>query len=251
VNEAFVRRFFPNEDPIGQRVEIGKWKGEWLSPGLAAAGAAEIIGVVADVREMALDRAPKRTVTVPVAQWQGGIDQNGIVVRTSQPAVLEREIAGIVRSIEPAVPPPAVEELSSIVGASIREQRFQMVLLTVFAGSALLLTAIGVFAVLSYTVRDRAREIGVRIALGARPGSVVRLVVGRGLLLVGLGSAIGLGVALLASRMLTAMLYDITPTDPVVLVSAVGVLLAIALVAAWIPARRAALVDPLVALRAE
>ena len=249
VNEAFARHFFPNEDPIGQRVEIGKWKGEWLSPGFA--GAAEIVGVVADVRELGLDRLPKRTVIVPVAQWPGGIGQTGLVARTSQPSLLEREVAGIVRSIDATVAAPSVEQLSSIVGASIREQRFQMVLLSVFAASALVLTAIGVFAVLSYSVRDRAREIGVRIALGAQAGSVIRLVVGRGLLLVGIGSAIGLAVALLASRLLDAMLYDVTPTDPVVLISAVGLLLAIALVAAWIPARRAALVDPLAALRAE
>ncbi len=249
VNEAFVQRFFPDENPLGQRVEIGKYKERWIAPGFE--GGVEIIGVVGDVRDIQLDRAPKRTVIVPLAQWPGMIDQAGLVVRTSQPSLLEREIAGIVRTIDAAVPTPAVEELSSIVGASIREERFQMVLLTVFAGSALLLTAIGVFAVLSYTVRDRAREIGVRIALGAQPGSVVRLVVGRGLLLVGIGAAIGLAVALLASRLLVAMLYDVAPTDPVVLVSAVGLLIAIALIAAWIPARRAAGVDPLVALRTE
>jgi predicted permease len=249
VNETFVRRFFPNEDPIGHRVEIGKWKGAWLSP--AFDGAAEIVGVVADTRELALDRAPKRTVIVPAAQWPGTIGSNGLIVRTSRPSLVEREIVQIARSIDPTVGPPTMEELSAIVGASIREQRFQMVLLAVFAGSALLLTAIGVFAVLSYTVRDRAREIGVRVALGARPQRVIRLVVGRALALVGIGAAIGLVVAVIASRALAAMLFGVTPTEPSVLASAVAALLVIAVIAAWIPARRAALVDPLVALRAD
>ena len=251
INETFAKRFFPDEDPIGKRVEIGRWKGNWLAPGFASGGAAEIVGVVADVREMRLDRDPKRTLFVPLDQWPDIVNRVQFVARTSDPGPVQKLIESTARGLDSRVPPPTLQPMAHIVGASISDQRFQMTLLAIFAGSALVLTAMGIFAVVSYSVHERVREIGVRVALGARSGTVMRMVVGRGVVLAGAGAVIGVATSLASSRVLASRLYGITSTDPAVFAAAVAVLRCIAIIAAWIPAYRAARIDPMIALRSD
>jgi putative ABC transport system permease protein len=160
---------------------------------------------------------------------------------------LERTIA----ALDARVSPPVISPLEDIIGASLAAPRFQMVVLAVFAGSALLLTAIGLFGLLSYNVHRRLREIGLRMALGARPASVFAVVVGRGMVLIGLGCAIGIAAALLLTRFLRELLYGVAATDVTVFLAGIVVLATSGFLACYLPARRAAHIDPIIALRAE
>jgi predicted permease len=246
VSESYARLHFPNEDPIGRRLEIGRWKDFWI---MSYHGGTEIIGVVGDVRDLSLSEGAHRTVYIPLQAGASARPQ--LVVHTSQPEAVRLQLEQIVATLDPQVTPPQVVPLATIVGASLTRQRFQMVILSIFAGSALLLTAIGIFGLLSYTVHQRMREIGVRIALGARPGVVFRDIVGRGMKLVIVGGGVGVAAALVLTRFLAAMLYGVTATDAGVFIAGVAVLAASAFVACVLPARRAANIDPLVALRTE
>jgi len=252
VNEAFAKHHFPNESAIGKRVQIGRWKGEWMTPYFASNGTVEIVGVAGDMRERRLDREARRTVLVPLAQWSDALNgRPRLVVRAGASPNVATSIAAAVRSIDASVPRPTFELLSDRLRASIGDQRFQTTTVTLFAATALLLTAIGIFSVLSYTVHQRSREIGVRLALGAQRSSLVRLVVGRGMLLAGAGTGIGVAIALFSSRILSQMLFGVGPKDTGVFGSVIAVLLGVALLAAWLPARRATRIDPVVALRTE
>jgi predicted permease len=252
VNEAFARHFFPGENPIGQRVEIGKFKGEWMDSVFAASGAAEIVGVVADMREMALDRDAKVTMFVPQAQAADRLTtMPALMIRTARPLALRGTVQQALRELDPRLPTPEFRTMERVVGTSVARQRFNASLMAVFAAIALLLTAIGVYGVVSYAVRQRTREIGVRMALGASGSRVVRQVTYQGMLPVVVGLGVGLLAALGLTRLLRSMIWGVSATDPITFAAVAAVLVAVALVASWIPARRATRVDPMVALRAE
>jgi len=248
INEALARRFFPGENPIGKQIDIGRYKEQWMSDEFG--GSVEIVGISADVREIRLDREAKSTVLVPLAQAQDRmLDSPLLVVRSAQPNALPSAIRDAVQQLDRRIRAPTIEPLAGVVDASTAERRFQTTLLTLFAASALALTAIGIFGVVAYGVQQRVREIGVRVALGATPGDVLRLIVGRSIAFVATGALIGLLAALGLTRFMSGLLYGVTTTDPLTLALAVAALLAVATLASYVPARRAALIDPVRALR--
>jgi len=250
VNEAFAARYWPDRDPIGERIEIGRWKDEWLGPEFV--GGEEIVAVAADVKEIGLGVEARRTVYVPRAQAPGGmLDNPRLVVRAGRPAAAEAAIVEAIRTLDPEVRPPTVRLLDDVVGASIAQPRFQTLLLAIFAGVALALTAFGIYAVIAYSVNRRIPEIGVRLALGSTRGGVLRLVLRRAMVPVGIGLVLGIGAALALTRLLASMLYGITPTDPLTFAAVAAAFLLVGLVAALVPAQRASRVPPTVSLSAE
>lgn len=249
VNASMAARFWPNEDPIGKRLEIGRWKGDWLNKGFE--GAAEVVGVVADIREAKLADGARTTLYTPRAQWSGMLNSPKLVIRASNAESVAPIVESTVHTLDSRVKPPVFTPLESIVGASIAEQRFQTVLIAAFAMLALLLTAIGIYGVIASTVSYRVREIGIRIALGARASRVVRAMAARGARLLFGGIVLGVIGAMALTRLLKGRLFDVTPTDPTTIALAVSVLTVVGLVATWIPAHRASRVEPTEALRAE
>ena len=248
VNAALARRFFPDGNALGRQIEIGRYKGQWMAKQFE--GTVEIVGIAEDVREIGLDRAPKQTVFIPTAQAPDGMVATPLlVVRASPQTALRGAVEDAVRSVDPRVTPPRLEPLPAIVGASLAEQRFQTTLLTLFAGTALVLTASGIFGVVSYGVQQRVREIGVRVALGASSREVLRLIVGRSLKFVVAGALVGVAGAVALTRFMSTFLYEVTATDPLAFSLAVATLLGVAFVASYLPARRATRIDPIVALR--
>jgi putative ABC transport system permease protein len=251
INASLAKRFFPDGDALGNAVEIGRYKTQWFSEEYK--GPVEIVGIAADVREVGLDRKPKRTVYVPAAQGLNALASRPplLVIRTVRGTVLRQAVMNAVRSADPRVAAPELQPMPAIVGASIAEQRFETLLLTLFAGTALALTAIGIFGVVSYGVQQRVREIGVRVALGASSSQVLRLIVGRSLRFSMGGAAIGVAGALGLTRFLSSILYDVKATDPLTFSLAVATLLGVAFLASYLPARRATRIDPVRALRLE
>ena len=243
ISREAVRRHFPGQDPIGQRIRLGWGPAEDKVGGI-------VVGVVGDVKEAGLDEQHPAEVYLPYAQKPvGGMD---VVLRTSVPPVsLAPAVRGAVHDLDPDLPVARIEPLARIVSASIAQPRFYTALLTAFAGTALLLAALGLFGVISVGVSQRTREIGVRMALGARSGDVLRLVLREAAILAGVGIAAGLATALALSRTLSTLLFNLGPRDPLTFAAAPLVLLLTTLVAAWVPARRAARVDPIEALRSE
>ena len=237
VNEAAARRFFPDRDPIGSRIAF------W--------GAARtIVGVAANEKFHGLSEAPPLAVYVPLSQAPSANGAGVLLVRTSgDPGALAGAVRGAIRDVDPALAVFGVEPLDVTVSRSVSQRRFMMLLVGLFAAVALVLAAVGVHGVLSYTVAQRTREIGIRMALGARPGRVVGLIVGQGLWLALIGVAIGFAGAVALTRVLERLLFGVTPTDPVTFLTVGGFLVAVALAASYVPARRAARIDPLVALR--
>ena len=243
ITESGVRRLFPDEDPIGREIEIG-----WRRGGARVHGT--IVGVVADVKSLGLNQPPPTQLYFPLAQVTSG--SMAFVVRTTTNAAgLGASIRAAVAAVDRNIPVNRLNTLEQHVHQSIAEQRFYMLLLAIFAGVAVALSAIGIFGVLSYLVAQRTREIGVRIALGAGPRSVVSLVVRQAMLLASVGAAIGLAGGLAVARLLAVLLFDLSPTDPTTFAIAAGALMTMALAASWVPARRASSVDPIVALRGE
>ena len=250
INASLAKRFFPDGHALGRHIEIGRYRDQWVGPEFE--GTVEIVGIAGDIREITLDREPKRTVFVPIAQAQDRMASSPLLVIRADPATpLRTAVEEAVRSIDPRVTMPRLEPLPGIVGASIAQQRFETTLLTLFAGTALALTAIGIFGVVSYGVQQRVREIGVRVALGASPRDVLRLIVGRSLAFVSTGALIGVLGALALTRFLSTILFGVNAADPLTFALAVTTLLGVALVASYLPARRATRIDPVSALRLE
>ena len=250
VNEAFAKKFFPGGTALGRQLEIGRYKNQWV--GDEFHGVVEIVGIARDVREIELGRPPRRTVYVPMAQAQNRVANGPLLVARALPsASLQRVFDDATRAIDPRLPSPNLVPMPAIVGASLAEQRFQTMMLSLFAGTALALTAIGIFGVVSYGVQQRVREIGVRMALGASPREVLRLIVGRSLRFVIAGLIIGVLGALGLTRFLSSILYDVKATDPLTFSLAILTLLGVAFVASYVPARRATRIDPVRALRLE
>ena len=240
VNETFVRRFFSSEEPIGRRV---RWQDSspWYT----------IVGIARDIRGQGARNDTRAEMYIP--NWQylepGG---SGIILKAhSNPSALIAPLKGIVSSLDPNIPVSNVALLSDMVADSIDQPRFFAVLAAGFAALALVLAAVGIYGVMAYVVSQRTTEIGVRMALGATPSEVFRLVLGDGLKVTIVGIVIGVAGSLLVARWLTALLYGVTATDPVTLTATATILLMVAAAACVIPARRATRVDPMVALRAD
>jgi len=240
VDEAFAKKYFPNENPIGQGLDIGN----------GTTGFFDVVGVVGDVHYSGLDATAAPTMYVPAAQ--DVFSSMWVLARTSgDPAGLAGAARQVVHDLDPDLPAYSMSPLATIVSDSVAQRRFSMLLLVLFSAVALFLAAVGLYGVVAYTVSQRTREIGLRMAIGAGPNDVLRLVVGGGMKLALIGVAIGIGAALLASQLVETMLFDVTPFDPASYVATALVLLAIAGLACYVPARRAMRVDPLVALQGE
>jgi putative ABC transport system permease protein len=254
VNEALAKQYWPNENPVGQRITIGAGVGpEFAEP------AREIIGVVGDVRSQGLDTPPDPTMYVPVAQVNDAVTalNNGFMpitwaVRTKvEPFSLSTDIQRELRIASGGLPVGHIRSMQQVVGESTNRTDFNMTLLNVFAGVALLLAAIGIYGLMAYSVEQRTQEIGIRLALGAGPRDVRNMVVKQGMLLALIGVFIGVGAALGLTRFISSMLYGVKAWDPIVFVSVTVLLSFVALIATYVPARRASQVDPMVSLRYE
>jgi putative ABC transport system permease protein len=240
VNEAFVRKYLPGLNPVGQRFSVC-----WNVP-----NPAEIVGVVADTRQKALDETPEPTIFLPNSQV--GMFFASVVVRAKgDPRQITDSVVSAIHRIDPEQPVAGVETLNSVLNSSVSRPRFAMFLLTLFAGLALTLSAIGVYGVISYSVQQRSNEMGIRLALGAQGSSLLKLVLKEALSLALMGLVAGTILLLLLGRLLSSLLFEVRPYDPLTLLSAGLVLLTTAALAAYLPAFRATRVDPMLALRSE
>jgi putative ABC transport system permease protein len=240
VDAAFVTQHFPNEDPIGRGIDIGN----------GTDGFYQIVGVVGSVHHEGLDVAPGPTMYVPYKQDVFSL--MSVVVRTSgDPVQFAGTARQLVRELDDKLPAFAMTPLTTVMGESVAARRFVMLLLALFAGGALFLAAVGVYGVVAYGVSQRTQEIGLRMAIGADRADVLKLVLRGGLKLALLGVVIGIAGALALARFMTSMLFQVTPFDPPSYAATAALLLGVAAIASFVPARRAMSVDPLEALRQE
>jgi len=242
ISETLSRRYFPNQDPIGRQMRFGLLSNSNVSR--------EIIGVVGDVRDVALSRKPGPMMYVPFVQaplWGGEV----VVRSSSSVSSVAAAIRRTVRSIDKDLPVTDVESFPKAVVASVAQERFRTLLMSSFSGIALILAAVGIFGVISYSVSQRTHEIGIRIALGAQQHNVLRLILGQGTKLALLGLGAGAVAALLLTHLMASLLYAVSATDPLTFGAVCIILLAVAVTACYLPARRAMRVDPMVALRHE
>jgi len=238
INQALAKKYFPDRSPIGQTLTFGD------------TNHFAIVGVVGDVRQGSVDETP--TPRIYASVYQIFRVKVNLVVRTQgDPQMMIKRVEDAIRTVDPQQTITSAFTLEDAVGDAVARPRLLTVLLGLFGVMGLVLGALGIYGVLAYLVNQRTREIGVRLALGARPRDVLNLVVGRGLRLAGLGVAIGLAASLVLTRLMQGVLYGVTPTDPLTFGGVAVTLLAVAAFASWLPARRATRVDPLVALRAE
>jgi predicted lysophospholipase L1 biosynthesis ABC-type transport system permease subunit len=239
VNEAFVRTYFPGEDALGRRLRF--------SPNLPAF---TIVGIAEDTKVRGAREAPRVETFAPYWQFtERGM--NVILESAGNPAQLAGPLRQAIASIDPSVPVSPVTILSELVADSIEQPRFFATLAAAFAILALALAAIGLYGVMAYAVSQRTAEIGVRMALGASPSEVFRLVIGDGLRVTAIGIAFGTIGSFIVARWLTTLLFGVRPGDPTVFLSTAALLLLVATAACLIPARRATRVDPMIALRTE
>jgi putative ABC transport system permease protein len=241
ISEMTARYFWPGENPLGKR----------LKPGTSSSTShwREVIGVVKDVRQNDFVADPRLQIylTYEQADW---FAPNALVVRTNvDPASLGASVRRTVWEIDKDQPVSDIRSMDEIVSEAVARQRFSMLLLGIFAALALILAAIGIYGVMSYSIAQRTREIGIRMALGAQRSDVLKLAVGQGLRLVLIGVAIGLGAAFILTRVMASLLFGVSATDPTTFVAISLVLISVALLASYIPALRATKVDPMVALR--
>jgi predicted permease len=254
INQAMAKRFWPKGDPLNDKI----WIGKGLMPQLALEQPRQIIGIVGDVRGNGLDSEPGPAMYLVQAQVPDAINAlNGRltpmrwVMRTrGNPMAVSAAVQEQIRQVT-GLPVTDVRSMDEIVSRSTSRQRFNMLLMTIFGGSALFLAAIGIYGLMAYSVQQRTQEIGIRLALGAGMGSVRQMVVFQGMKLAIIGVIVGLGAAFGLTRLLTTFLFGVKDKDPVVFAT-VGVLLTlVALLAVWLPARRATRIDPVIALRYE
>jgi putative ABC transport system permease protein len=245
ITETLARQFFPNEDPIGKRIKPGINTIEGDKTTMR-----EIIGVVGDVRNRSLDTAPKQAYYVP--QTQVPFDQMVMVVKTlDDPHNLISAATKQVSAMDQDIPVFGVKTMEEYLSTSVAAPRFSTTLLTIFAGVALVLTVVGLYGVMSYSVAQRRNEIGIRLALGAQSRDVLLMIVKQGSLLIGLGLLIGLSGAFALTRLIASMLFGVTAKDPLTFTAVGALLAAVALLACYVPAWRATKVDPMEALRYE
>jgi putative ABC transport system permease protein len=240
VNETLAAKYWPGEDPIGKRVRIS-W-GDNVED--------EIIGVVGDVRMADLETDPRPTIYWPYPRV--AYTAMTITVRAQgDPTAIMNSAVRVIRERDPQLAVSGVRTLDEVLAVSLAERRITMLLIAVFASAALLLAAIGIYGVIAYSVTERTQEIGIRMALGAARHNVLRMVVGQAMALAAVGIGAGALLAILLTRALEGMLFEVKAADPVTFASVAAVLAAVAALASYIPGRRATRVDPIVALRSE
>jgi putative ABC transport system permease protein len=243
ISETMARRYWPNEEAVGKRIAAGRVQApeDWI----------QVIGVVKDVQQFDLTMAPRPQMYLSYRQ-AGFFAPRDLVVKTEvDPASLAATVRKTVWEIDKDQPVSNIRTMEDILLASIARQRFSMLLLAIFAAVALILAAVGIYGVMSYSVAQRTREIGIRMALGAQTGTVLKLAVGYGLKLVAAGTVIGLIAAFALTRLMSTLLFGVTATDPATFTLISLLLIGVAAVASYIPARRATKVDPIIALRYE
>jgi predicted permease len=241
VNETAVRRYFRGPSPVGRRI---------VREGLPFT----VVGVVGDVRSAGLDQRPLAELYFSYADsavrgWMG--DVTLVVKTTVPPASLAGPLREAVRAVDRGRPLYRVMTMDEVVDGSLADRRLNLVLLGLFAGVAVVLTAVGLYGVIAYLVAQRTREMGIRMALGARAGDVVGLVMRQGMRLAALGVALGLVAAVALTRVMAGLLYGVAPRDPVTFGAVAALLAAVALLATYVPARRASRADPMLAIRSE
>jgi predicted permease len=237
INEAFAKHWFPGENPVGKSVGIYP-------------ASAQIIGVVADIRQSSLAEPARETIYQD--NMMNGRVKVALIARTAgEPLTMARKLREAIWSVDKEQPITSIETFDDVVSESMARPRLLTVLLGSFGALGLILGALGIYGVLAYLVNERQREIGVRIALGAPASSVLWMFVGRGLALTAAGVGIGIGGALLLTRFMSGVLYGVKPTDPVTFAGVGTILIGVAALASWLPARRAARLDPVAALRSD
>jgi predicted permease len=239
VNETFARRHFPGEDPIGRTLITGM-----------AERPSQIVGVVADVRSTSLNTPPEADYFLPSLQRPETF--TNILVRTNvTPAAMVPVVREVLRAVDPDLPLLQPQALSTRVAQTVADRRLALLLLAGFAALALVLASLGVYSVMAHLVAFRTNEIGIRMALGASPGAVMRMVLGHGRRLTLAGIALGIAGAVVMSRLMQQTLFEVDPADPLIYAAVAILLFAVAECATWLPARRAIKIDPVIALRAQ
>ncbi|MDQ3685032.1 MAG: ABC transporter permease [Acidobacteriota bacterium] len=242
IDETMARKYWPDEDPVGRRItfegtpENRRWR--------------EIVGVVGHVKHKSLEGESRVQYYIPHPQ-RPSPNMFLVVQGTTEPASLTTTVRATIKTLDKDLPVYKVTTMERLVTDSMAQRRFAMVLFGIFATVALVLAAVGLFGVIAYTVTQRTHEIGLRIALGAQPSDVLRLVLGQGMLLALIGVGIGLVAALALTRLMTSLLYGVSATDPVTFIGIAPLLVAVAMLACYVPARKAMRTDPMVALRYE
>ena len=242
INDTAARSMWPGEDPIGKRVKLGGVDLPWWT----------VAGVVADVHHSGLDIAPAMQFYVPHAQWPFPDSGMTFAIRTvGPPGTLAPAVQKAIHSLDPTQPLSRVMRLEDYVGLSVQGRRFSSILLAAFATIALLLSVLGIYGVTAYSAARRTREIGIRMALGAQQQEVFALLLRQSMVLIAFGVALGIAASAALTRFLGSMLFDVRPTDPATFLTVILLLVGVAALACWVPARRAMRVDPMVALRHE
>ena len=242
ISEALAKRYFHNEDPLGRHVVFG-----FPANGIVSR---EIVGIVGDIHDVSLGKDPGPMLYVPFAQapLYGG---EVVVKSTLSTSAVVSAIRTVTHGIDKNLPVTDIAPLPDVLNASVAQPHFRTLLLGLFGSIGLMLAAVGIFGVISYSVSRRTRELGIRVALGAEPGSVLGMILRQALALTLIGIAIGVPCTLATARLIRHLLFNVTPYDPVTLVLVSLVLLAVGALAGYIPAQRAMRVDPVVALRHE
>ena len=240
VNETFARRFWPDEDAVGKRISFSGPDGPWSN----------IVGVVGDIRHLRLEAEAGLEMYRPYSQ--SPIPYVALVARSDSGAsAIANSIKSEVAGLDSSLPVYSIRPMQQIISRSLAPRRFQMVLMGIFAGIALILAAIGIYGVMSYSVGQRTHEIGIRMALGAKSHDVLKLVIGQGMRLAFVGVTAGLIAAFALTRLIESLLFGVSATDPATFIAIAFLLTGVALLACYLPARRATKVDQMVALRYE
>jgi putative ABC transport system permease protein len=236
VNQALAKKYWRNQDPIGKHIAVGR-----LAP-------SEIVGVAGDVRNFGLAKEAQPQIYMPFAQLPWA-DANLLVRTASDPRSLENTIRQQVTAVDPEQPVTKVQTAGELMDGARTQPRFMMLLLAAFSGTALVLAVVGIYGVLAYTVAQRRQEVGIRLALGAEPSVILKMIVRQGLILAAIGIAVGLVLSAALTRTIATFLYKVGSFDLVTFAGVSVAFLAIALLASYLPARRAAAVSPLEVLR--
>jgi putative ABC transport system permease protein len=238
VNEAFARTYWPNEDAIGKRLKSTRLDSPWIT----------VVGVIANARTQSL--AETEPPQLYVNLYQNTAKHLTIFLRGKlDPAAIPDAVREQVQAIDPTLPVFGAQTLNETVSGSLAQRRFSMEIVGLFALTSLLLAALGIYGVISYLVNERTHEIGIRLALGAARTNILQMVLGHGLRLALVGSAVGLVSAVIVSRLIASLLYGVQPTDPLTFAGVAILFLGVAVLACYLPARRATKIDPMIALR--